>query len=282
MLGRKEKHEVPFTLSSTAEVPSLPVIHHLAAKALISDWESEGKEKKSIVDLSIESSVISSHTAFIAVDEESSEPVSGAMKTYDIRAPHAGSLSSGSNESSDEYDDIEEDEEGEEESVWETLNFKSRKRLVREKDTFCEGELEYELDSWSEGEGQERVLNQRMVKEEEQAAADGIAGLTNLTKLITAQQANGSWTLNSLFAQLMGKSLNALESGCPIAMKGTVGSVWATVLAVTLLRTRYSSQQDEWELIAMKAESWLKKQSLPSGCTLEQLFIAARTLLVSS
>ena len=86
LLGNWEEHKVPFTLNSTAEVPSLPVIHHLAAKALLSDWESEGKEKKSIVDLSIESSVISSHTAFIAVDEESSEPVSGAMKTYDIRA----------------------------------------------------------------------------------------------------------------------------------------------------------------------------------------------------
>ena len=275
-LGRKEKYEVPFTLNSTAEVPSLPVIHHLAAKALISDWESEGKEKKSIVDLSIESSVISSHTAFIAVDEESSEPVSGAMKTYDIRARYADSLSIGSNESSDS--DMEDDEEGEEEymCVQETLEEFSTKRLAKEKDTFCEGELEYELDSWSEGEGQERVLNQRMVKEEEQAAADRRAGLTNLTKLITAQQANGSWALNSLFAQLMGKSLDALESGCPIERKGTVASVWATVLAVTSLRTRYSSQQDEWELIAMKAESWLRKQSLPSGCTLEQLFMAAQ------
>ena len=38
-------------------------------------------------------------------DEESSEPVSGAMKTY-VRALYAGSLSNGSNECSDEYDDI--------------------------------------------------------------------------------------------------------------------------------------------------------------------------------
>ena len=84
ILGKVQEHKVPFTLDVT-EAPSMPVIHHLAAKALITDWESEKKEKKVIVDLSIESSVISSHTAFIAVDEESSEPVSGAMKTYDIR-----------------------------------------------------------------------------------------------------------------------------------------------------------------------------------------------------
>ena len=84
MLGATVEYQVPFVLDSSAAAPSLPVIHHLAAKALITDWETEEKEKKSIVDLSIESSVISSHTAFIAIDEESSEPVSGSMKTYDI------------------------------------------------------------------------------------------------------------------------------------------------------------------------------------------------------
>ena len=86
MLGAKLEHKVPFTLRSSTVAPSLPVIHHLAAKALITHWETAGKEKKSVVDLSIESSVISSHTAFIAVDEESSGLVSGSMKVYDIRA----------------------------------------------------------------------------------------------------------------------------------------------------------------------------------------------------
>ena len=101
----------------------------------------------------------------------------------------------------------------------------------------------------------------------------------SLTDLITAQQVNGSWTLNSALAQQVGKSLSDLESACPAECKGVVASVWATVLAVSLLRARYSSQQDEWELIAMKAESWLKKQSLPSGLTLEQLFQAAQKIM---
>ena len=271
MMGEKQDHKVPFTLDSSAAAPSLPVVHHLAAKALIADWESEYKEKKSIVDLSIESSVISSHTAFIAIDEESSEPVSGAMKTYDIRAQlcssELGRLSFGSDASSDDYyieleDGMEEEEE--------------LRHLEAEKGELCEGELEYELASWSEGEGQERVLKQRMEKVDEQAATDRIAGLTTLTNLVTAQQVNGSWVLNASLAQLMGNSLQDLESACPIEMKEEVAGVWATVLAVSLLRARYSSQQDEWELIAMKAESWLKKQSLPPGCTLEQLFQAAQ------
>ena len=80
-------------------------------------------------------------------------------------------------------------------------------------------------------------------------------------------------------SRMLGKSLHDIELACPIEMKGEVAGVWATVVAVSLLRARYSSQQEEWELIAMKAESWLKKQSLPIGCTLEQLFQATKKLL---
>ena len=100
-----------------------------------------------------------------------------------------------------------------------------------------------------------------------------------LADLITAQQLNGSWTLDASLAQLIGKSLSDLESGCPIDRKGVGATVWATFLAVSLLQSRYSSQQEEWELIVMKAESWLKKQSLPPGYTLEQLFQAAQRFL---
>ena len=121
-----------------------------------------------------------------------------------------------------------------------------------DKNELCEGELEYALASWSEGEGEQRVLQQRMEKADEQAAANRIAGLTTLTHLVTAQQVNGSWALNASLAQLIGKSLSDLESACPIEMKGEVAGVWATVLAVSLLRVRYSSQQDEWELIALR------------------------------
>ena len=267
MLGAKQEHKISFTLDSSAAAPSLPVIHHLAAKALITDWETENKEKKSIVDLSIESSVISSHTAFIAIDEESSEPVSGAMKTYDIK--------SGSHMSNSSSDDSDDDmyycmagEELESSSIPQ-LNVRGAAL-----DELCEGELEYELESWSEGEGQERVLKQRMEKKGKQKATNKVG--TGLTNLITAQQVNGSWALTSSFAQLLGKSLLELETACPIEKKGDGATVWATILAVSLLRVKYSNQQDEWELIVMKAESWLKKQTLPPGSTVAKLFEAAQ------
>jgi len=45
--------------------------------------------KKMIINLSIESSVVSTHTAYVAVDEEQDKPIAGAIKTWDITAAMA-------------------------------------------------------------------------------------------------------------------------------------------------------------------------------------------------
>ena len=54
--------------------------------------------------------------------------------------------------------------------------------------------------------------------------------------------------------------------------------VWATVFVLSLLRSKYSSQQEEWELVAMKAETWVKRQTLPPGVSLEDLYKAAEKI----
>ena len=264
MLGAKLEHKVSFTLESSSTAPKMPVIHHLAAKALITDWETEEKEKKSIVDLSIASSVISSYTAFIAIDEESSEPVSGSMKTYDLQAL-------------------------EERNVYRCI---SGTRLRRGGEMQLHG-APLRAVGGAPMKAKKKSAPRFFAKFSRSTAADSpppmpLARYTAsapggavppstkptspLEGLISAQQLNGSWELNTSFAQLMGKPLAELEAACSIGREGVGATVWATVLAVSLLRSRYSSQQDEWELIAMKAESWLKKQSLPTGVTLESLF----------
>ena len=301
MLGEKQEHKVPFTLDSSAPAPSLPVVHHLAAKALIADWESEYKEKKSIVDLSIESSVISSHTAFIAIDEESSEPVSGAMKTYDISAmPLQLSQMSVVTMSMGAAMPLSKMRRGRSAPKAKKLNFvvrsadssASRKRASAEqwkgvtslgrpvRSTLGAGPPPPPLSHGAGGPPPPPPPGAPVPMEysASSVAVTDRVSTDPLTSLITAQQVNGSWVLNASLAQLTEKSLQDLKSACPIEMKEEVAGVWATVLAVSLLRARYSSQQDEWELIAMKAESWLKKQSLPPGCTLEQLFQAAQKL----
>ena len=334
MLGKKQEHKIPFTIDGSVPAPSLPVIHHLAAKTLITGWEIEGKEKKSIVDLSIESSVISSHTAFIAIDEESSEPVSGALKTYDVqtqmptfgRVALRGALGSASKPSYRAVMSVPRARRakgggGGGGDVQASMSMYDVQASMMYGNAIMGGGNCAKLDGGHfQFGGVVSAKNKRSRRKSKMAGApppmfcspqsysatpalasastyDCYGGFdmcvvspphamasgspeskpTNtLTSLITAQQVDGSWALTSSFAQLVGKSLSDLETVCPIERKGAGATVWATVLAVSLLRARYSSQQEEWELIAMKAESWLKKQTLPPGCTLEQLFQAAQ------
>ena len=267
-LGAKVEHNVRFILDSSTAAPSMPVIHHLAAKALITDWENEQKEKKSIVDLSIESCVTSSHTAFIAIDDESSEPVSGTMKAYDILPHQDIALYEG---------------------VWRGVGHGGKKRKRRMLATKCTRHsapcantapmwgLSFRQMSYHPPPPKHYKSDAAYIDDPSPKSTGKVTDM--LADLITAQQLNGSWTLDASHAQLIGKSLSDLESACPIDRKGVGATMWATVLAVSLLRSRYSSQQEEWELIVMKAESWLKKQSLPPGYTLEQLFQAAQRFL---
>ena len=77
-----------FPLCAQLETCTLLIIWQpIYPKALISDWQKLGsKPAEDIVKLSMEASVVSSYTAFVAVDEENSEPVRGALQTWDIRA----------------------------------------------------------------------------------------------------------------------------------------------------------------------------------------------------
>ena len=327
MLGAKQEHKVSFTLDGSAAPPNLPVIHHLAAKALITDWEIENKDKKNIVDLSIESSVISSHTAFIAIDEESSEPVSGAMKTYDVlaesssfMAPMAFGMALGGGgsgirsaglfkkkgKSSDSHffrkrDKMYTNTLGISASMMSGPPLSARAPLsppcgapggsldplVRQSahtrlktksippDSLRAGPPPPSSQSFFGGQMMQENLCSRGAPLSASAESYTTSNDT-LSNLITAQQVNGSWALTSSFAQLIGKSLPELETACPIEKQGDGTTVWATILAVSFLRVKYLSQQDEWELIAMKAESWLKKQILPPEFTLAKLFEAGQ------
>ena len=82
---------------------------------------------------------------------------------------------------------------------------------------------------------------------------------STLSTMVTLQLADGS-----------------VESGwcrkeaCPVKCVGVMSRVWATLLALYVMKIKYSDKEEEWELVATEAEGWLKKQSLPSDLTLEQ------------
>ena len=76
----------------------MPVVHHLAAKSLLSDWSNglgwsatalTHERKEGMIKLSVDSSVISEHTAFVAYDMDQELPIQGAMKVWDLTASAA-------------------------------------------------------------------------------------------------------------------------------------------------------------------------------------------------
>ena len=259
ILGKKIEYSIPFIFNAVStSPPSLPTIHHLAAKALIKDWQDQDKNKEEIVKLSIKSSVISSHTAFIAVDEGNSEPITGAMKVWDIQA-HLGYNVS---RSSSVYSSNSSDDE---------LNF--------------DDDLEEEFQCDSDNEGISEISSKRKTELNQMrgstlvseplahSATVQVLGSNTLNTVIIALQADGSWRFDSTLTKLVDKPQTVIEAACPSECKDIVATVWATVL-------KYSSQQDEWELIAMKAESWMKKQALPSGVTVQDFYKAADTVII--
>ena len=313
ILGKKLEHSVSFQLVRIPGVaPKLASIHHLAGKALVKDWESEGQSKESVVKLSIESSVISSHTAFVVIDEENSEPISGAMKTWDIRASEnvlCGALgvaggpvlpvrlaskknylrrrcTSGARMS--------------ETPVWSTCNALSLPSppgpalmgmrlpvppppaasiMGRSLEPMSSEPMSPPSRSEAPRSINIRAKSAAMSMSSSLRDAGPQVSMDYLPLLVSSQQANGSWILNAGLSRLLGKALAELEGACPVECRDDMAGVWATLLALCQLRHKYSSQQDEWELIAMKAESWLKRQPLPAGVTLSDLKQAAEKTL---
>ena len=97
ILGKTIEYSIPFQITQPSEEETgpftMPMVHHLAAKSLLKDWEAgEGVKqlktpaKEAIIKLSIDSSVVSAHTAYVAVDEDQDKPIEGAIQTWDVTA----------------------------------------------------------------------------------------------------------------------------------------------------------------------------------------------------
>lgn len=77
--------------------------------------------------------------------------------------------------------------------------------------------------------------------------------------LILLQAADGSWELTQELASIIGRDLGALRS----AVKGATGPkpellrVWATALALAWLGRNAADVEDEWRLLAAKAQRWI-------------------------
>ncbi|KAF3858359.1 hypothetical protein F7725_011560 [Dissostichus mawsoni] len=71
-----------------------------------------------------------------------------------------------------------------------------------------------------------------------------------------------------------------LQGGSQLALEDLEGSSWATAVALAWLEHRCAGFFMEWELVAAKADFWLRCQDLPEGVDLAGLKGAARQLFL--
>ncbi|XP_062260224.1 von Willebrand factor A domain-containing protein 5B2 isoform X1 [Platichthys flesus] len=71
-----------------------------------------------------------------------------------------------------------------------------------------------------------------------------------------------------------------LQVSCQLALEDLEGSSWATAVALAWLEHRCAGYFMEWELVAAKADFWLRCQALPEGVDLAGLKGAARQLFL--
>lgn len=98
ILSKPIQFKLTFEISDFQSSVEMPIVHRLSSKALIhelqsrDDWTGAAtyeQRKKDIVKLSIETGVVSAHTAYIALDEEQEKLMEGAVKTWDVVATMA-------------------------------------------------------------------------------------------------------------------------------------------------------------------------------------------------
>ncbi|XP_075183075.1 von Willebrand factor A domain-containing protein 5A-like isoform X12 [Anomaloglossus baeobatrachus] len=223
-----------------------PTIHRLAAKSLISELEcgkdSRSEEmKKRILETSLQSGVISALTAFVAVNKDTKTPLEGPPVRRDIPAPsNYGFMCSGG---------------------------------ARPVAMACRRPPQSK--KMATGANHWRCFG---------PAYDGmpppivpVEETPSFVKLISLQNADGSWNLNPEIFSILGISEQEASKKNPDQTKDS--SVWTTVLAVIWLHSSCLDQREEWELLEGKAISWLKAKA---GSSLDQFVRAGNELLKSS
>ncbi|XP_017163715.1 von Willebrand factor A domain-containing protein 5A-like [Poecilia reticulata] len=81
-----------------------------------------------------------------------------------------------------------------------------------------------------------------------------------LLQLVSLQKASGSWRLDEDLAAVLGKTKEEVEKAKP---KLVNNEVWASILALIWLHGFKMDAKEEWELLSMKAASWIKAQNAP-------------------
>ncbi|XP_059587407.1 von Willebrand factor A domain-containing protein 5A-like isoform X1 [Alligator mississippiensis] len=249
------------TFKDTVQFPLQPQegdrlpIHRLAAKALLQELEPglpSGSEESRhrALEASLSSGVVCSLTAYVGVDTRQGRPVQGPLRRCPI--PLAG--------------------------------FPPIPRVMKDYSsidscTYKAVKLDHHRRYWSPPHCSAlEKMTMKLARCEMQTMPQAVAqeGASPLIKLVSLQNANGSWGLDSALASALGVSETDVKGKMP--SEGVEPGVWATVLAVVWLHSRSAAQREEWELLEIKAVGWLRSRA-GSISQLDKCLEAANALL---
>ncbi|XP_062949507.1 von Willebrand factor A domain-containing protein 5A [Cynocephalus volans] len=255
--GKSFEDKVMFSVKPKPD--SNLTIHRLAAKSLLQAKdmgfrETPASAKKEVLNISLESGVISSYTAFIAINKELNMPVQGPLARRDIPRP----ILLGAPAMMPKYCG------GACPRALSSYHLRPAPQPTRSI-LFCAT-----MTSQQNGYDRCRSMNRK-------GPCSAVFGENHLVQLISLQNANGSWDLNADLAKVLGKSLEDMLAALPAELVDSLG--WATVLAVIWLHTNGKDLKCEWELLERKAVAWIR---IHAGSTLHALVKAANTFLKSS
>uniref|UniRef100_A0A452RE94 von Willebrand factor A domain-containing protein 5A n=1 Tax=Ursus americanus TaxID=9643 RepID=A0A452RE94_URSAM len=226
--GKSFENKVTFALQPKPDDNF--TIHRLAAKSFLQTKDmgfrdTSAKDKKDVLKISIDCGVISSQTAFIAVNKNLNKPVQGPLTRRDVPRP--------------------------------TL-FSAEGRCPTFSGPFSHSREQRGL-SLNVCTGVFQLFQKPCPPLHNFSSSlfffPKVFGDNHLVQLISLQNADGSWYLDENLAVILGKSLEDLLAAVPV--KDADSSSWATVLAVVWLHSNAKQMKGEWELLEKKARTWI-------------------------
>ena len=295
VLSKPVEFKLTFEIPPPSDFQSsveMPIIHHLASKSLIhelqsgDDWTAAAttrKHKNRIVNLSIESGVISSHTAYIALDEDQDQLVEGVIKTWDVVATMANYKKSISSPGQSNPHSIPSNR-----SMCASIpspfciSQSCRSETIVNSTVHSTASLDFDefddmscLSSFCHSEtivnstvhsptasydSADEMFYSMLMDSKSCAQASVIRPKNELEFLISLQNTEGFWDFDVF---------QLLHTFKPLSVDNI--QICATVYALAYMEITFSSQHDEWELVARKAEAWLECQTLPDQIDLGKL-----------
>ncbi|XP_053729814.1 von Willebrand factor A domain-containing protein 5A-like isoform X10 [Synchiropus splendidus] len=269
LAGQPSQNQLRFSLAPTGDTGL--TVHRLAARTLIRSLETQESRKQDevkpeVVDLSVQSGVSSSFTSFIAVNKSSNEAVKGPLLQRNVLMAAQVDICSALI-AADMC----------------SKNFVQLGGAPTRSKSFGFGFLQKlrlkpraQVNICSAPNAAPRMMKMCSAPNDdlvEESSRDSPPPKDLLLQVVTLQKASGCWELDSNLAAVFSKSVSEVEKPKP---QEVTPQVWATMLALIWLHGFKSDDREEWELLSMKAVSWLKAQNAPS---LDQCVAAGNQLL---